>query len=94
MMERMDLKAFLSPGRLMKSVIATMHYQYWRICSSLSGKDLRKRLEYLLTEVAAVESLPGLEPDDENGNCRRIDQYCRDVVDDRHVASGNLFSRA
>jgi hypothetical protein len=44
-----------------------MHYRSWRICSSLAVQDLRKRLEYLLTEVAAVEPFPRWEPVHEDG---------------------------
>jgi hypothetical protein len=47
--------------------IVTMQYRSLRTRSSLAVQDLRKPLKYLLTEMAAVEPVPGSEPDNEDG---------------------------
>jgi hypothetical protein len=48
-------------------------------------QDLRKPLQYLLTETATVESSPGLEPIDEKGALQTCEHYrmrgsCRDFI--------------
>jgi hypothetical protein len=59
MTELTALKTILSPAKPMKCGIVKMHYHSWRTFCSLAVQSLRKRLEHLLTKLAAVGPFSG-----------------------------------
>jgi hypothetical protein len=75
MTELTPLKTILSPDWPMRCGIAEIHCPSWRICIAPTGQDMRKRLEYLLTEAASVEVFRVWRPVDEDGSMD-TQQHC------------------